>query len=174
MTTQVGAAPRATAHAPTHAGRVSRVVAWSILPVYVAGVSASLVLDHRLGSPGLELLEGAMLWVGFGMFAAMGALLIGKRPHNAVGWVMAAAALLVMLGATGDLYAAWVMTTRGRPDALAVVGAWVQSWYWLLLLWPGLRGDPADLSRRAAALAPLAVARRGGCGRDRRLVASAW
>ncbi len=27
------------------------------------------------------------------------------------------------------------MTTRGRPDALAVVGAWVQSWYWMLLLW---------------------------------------
>ena len=26
------------------------------------------------------------------------------------------------------------MTTRGRPDALAVLGAWVQSWYWLLLL----------------------------------------
>ena len=40
-----------------------------------------------------------------------------------------------MLGAAGDLYAAWVMTTRGRPDALAVVGAWVQSWYWMLLLW---------------------------------------
>jgi len=24
--------------------------------------------------------------------------------------------------------------TQGRPDALAVVGAWVQSWYWYLLL----------------------------------------
>ena len=26
------------------------------------------------------------------------------------------------------------MTTRGEPDALAVLGAWVQSWYWVLLL----------------------------------------
>jgi hypothetical protein len=26
------------------------------------------------------------------------------------------------------------MVTRGHPDALAVLGAWVQSWYWLLLL----------------------------------------
>jgi signal transduction histidine kinase len=26
------------------------------------------------------------------------------------------------------------MTTRGRPDALAVTGAWFQSWYWLLLV----------------------------------------
>ena len=27
------------------------------------------------------------------------------------------------------------MATRGEPDALAVLGAWVQSWYWMLLLW---------------------------------------
>jgi hypothetical protein len=26
------------------------------------------------------------------------------------------------------------MTTSGHPDALAVIGAWTQSWYWLLLL----------------------------------------
>jgi hypothetical protein len=26
------------------------------------------------------------------------------------------------------------MTTRGRPDAIAVFGAWLQSLYWLLLL----------------------------------------
>ena len=76
-----------------------------------------------------------MLWVGFGMFAAMGALLIAKRPRNAVGWILAGAALLIGLAPTGDFYAAWVMTTRGEPNALAVLGAWVQSWYWLLLLW---------------------------------------
>ncbi len=64
----------------------------------------------------------------------MGALLVGKRPRNAVGWVMVAAALLIGLAPTGDYYAAWVMTRRGEPDALAVLGAWVQSWYWLALL----------------------------------------
>lgn len=26
------------------------------------------------------------------------------------------------------------MTTEGQPDALAVAGAWLQSWYWYLLL----------------------------------------
>jgi hypothetical protein len=35
---------------------------------------------------------------------------------------------------TGDTYTAAVMVTRGRPDALAVVGAWVGNWYWYLLL----------------------------------------
>src|SRR3954453_13643348 len=47
---------------------------------------------------------------------------------------MAGAALLVVTSALGDLYAALVMTTRGRPDALAVLGAWLQSWCWTLLL----------------------------------------
>ena len=35
---------------------------------------------------------------------------------------------------TGDAYAGYVMTTRGQPDTLAVLGAWVQGWYWFLLL----------------------------------------
>jgi hypothetical protein len=26
------------------------------------------------------------------------------------------------------------MVTRGHPDALAIVGAWIGSWYWYLLL----------------------------------------
>ena len=134
MTTQAAAAPGAVAPEQVTSG-ISRVLAWSVVPVYLLGVVAYGVLDRELGGPGLGTGEGAVLWVGFGMFAAMGALLVGKRPHNPVGWIMAAAALLLVIGATGDMYAAWVMTTRGRPDGLAVLGAWVQSWYWLLLLY---------------------------------------
>jgi hypothetical protein len=112
----------------------STAVAWLVVPVYLAGVVTHLVLERALGSPGLDAVEGTLLWGGFGLFAAMGALLIGKRPRNAVGWVMAAAALLIGLAPAGDYYAAWVMTTRGEPDTLAVLGAWVQSWYWPALL----------------------------------------
>jgi len=104
------------------------------VPLYLSGVVSYAVLDLRSGSHGLEPVEGLLLSVGFGLFAAMGALLIAKRPRNAVGWVLAGAALLVITGGTGDSYAAWVMTTRGTPDALAVAGAWVQSWYWIPLL----------------------------------------
>jgi signal transduction histidine kinase len=111
-----------------------RLVAWAVLPAYLFGVVAHLVLERRLGSPGLDPVEGVFLWVGFGMFAAMGALLIAKRPRNGIGWIMASAGLLVGLAPAGDYYAAWVMTTRGEPDPLAVLGAWVQSWYWILLL----------------------------------------
>src|SRR5215210_585915 len=67
------------------------------------------------------------------MFAVVGALLVAKRPANLIGWLMSAASLVVGVSA-GETYAAYVMTTRGRPDWLAVVGAWANSWYWLLFL----------------------------------------
>jgi signal transduction histidine kinase len=135
VTTDVAAAPTAPSTGRrTRAVRVTTVVAWLVVPVYLTGVITHLVLERALGSPGLGAAEGVLLWGGFGLFAAMGALLIGKRPRNAVGWVMGAAALLIGLAPAGDYYAAWVMTTRGEPDALAVLGAWVQSWYWLALL----------------------------------------
>jgi signal transduction histidine kinase len=135
VASQTAARPETAAPERVRTGRLSRVVAWAVLPVYLSGVVAYLVLDRRLGVPGLDPAEGVVLWVGFGMFAAMGALLIGKRPQNPVGWIMAGAALLLGLAPAGDTYAAWVMSTGGRPDALAVLGAWVQSWYWMLLLW---------------------------------------
>ena len=133
----VTAAPAAVlrGRAQARAVRVPTVVAWSVLPLYLAGVATYAVVNRRLGSPGLGAVEGVLLATGFGVMAAMGALLVGKRPHNAVGWVMAGTGLLLAWAPAGDYYAAWVMTTRGEPDVLAVVGAWVQSWYWMLLLW---------------------------------------
>ncbi|MDP9460166.1 MAG: hypothetical protein M3Q22_07945 [Actinomycetota bacterium] len=115
-------------------GLLPRILAWTVVPGYVAGAVAFFVLDARLGTPSDPAL-GAVIRAGFGVFAGMGGLLVARRPDNAVGWVMATAALLVGLVPAVDMYAAWVMTTRGRPDVLAVVGAWLQSWYWMLLLW---------------------------------------
>jgi signal transduction histidine kinase len=113
---------------------VRRLLPWVAVPVYLATIVGYVVLDRRLGGPGLDVVEGLGLAIGFGLFVVLGALLIARRPRNALGWILAGTGLLVALAATGDAYAAWVMTTRGSPDALAVLGAWVQSWYWLLML----------------------------------------
>ena len=107
------------------------VVAWLVVLVYATGILLTTWLEHRLHVRDDPLLEDALLIAGFGAFAVVGALLVAKRPANPVGWVMAAVALIVGLGLVGDAY---VMTTRGRQDALGVVGAWVQGWYWYLLL----------------------------------------
>ena len=66
-----------------------------------------------------------MLSVGFGAFAVVGALLVVRRPTNTIGWILAAIGLMVAIFNAGGSYATYVMVTRGRPDALAVFGAWV-------------------------------------------------
>ncbi len=111
-----------------------RVVAWLTVPLYATGAFATFWLESRLSVQDENPLEGVVILVGFGAFAVVGALLVAKRPTNLIGWIMAAIALMVGIFPTGDAYAAYVMSTRGHPDALAVVGAWGQSWYWLLLL----------------------------------------
>ena len=100
-----------------------------MVPVYVAGISATAWLERRIGLEGGAPVEGVMLSVGFGMFAVVGALLVAKRPGNPIGWIMSATTLIAVVTAL-ETYAAYLMTTRGRPDALAVIGAWANSWYW--------------------------------------------
>jgi MFS family permease len=68
--------------------------------------------------------------------------------------MMAAIGLMVPVFNTGSAYAAYVMSTRGRPDALAVFGAWCANWYWFVMLalaliyLPMLFPDGRLLSRR--------------------------
>jgi len=113
---------------------LARLAAWMVLVLYVGGTFSGYWLEYRFGLGGGHHWEDTLLLVGFGAFAVVGALLVAKRPGNPVGWIMATIALIVGLFPAGDTYAAYVMTTRGYPDALAVIGAWVQSWYWFLLL----------------------------------------
>jgi len=110
------------------------VAALLVLLVYVAGICANAWLEHRLGLQSEDSAEDVVLFVGFGLFAAVGALLVAKRPVNPIGWIMSANALIVGIFPACESYAAYVMSTSGHPDALAVVGVWANSWYWYLLL----------------------------------------
>jgi len=47
---------------------------------------------------------------------------------------MAAIALMVSIFNAGGAYAAYVVVTRGQPDALAVVRAWTANCYWFVML----------------------------------------
>ena len=118
----------------TLAFALARVVGWLIVPLYVAGICTSYVLQHRAGLHDDNSVESALLLVGFSAFAVVGALLVAKRPTNAIGWIMAAVALMVSIFLAGDSYAAYMIVIRGQPDGLAVFGAWIGSWYWYPLL----------------------------------------
>ena len=128
-------------------------MAWLVVPVYVAGTFATAWLERRVGRGFEGPVEDVMLSVGFGMFAVVGALLVATRPGNPIGWIMSASTLIAVV-ATLETYAAYVMTTSGQPDALAVIGAWANSWYWFALIalvfiyLPLLFPDGRLLSRR--------------------------
>ncbi|MDQ3375343.1 MAG: hypothetical protein M3533_00390 [Actinomycetota bacterium] len=113
--------------------RFARAVAVLVILLYVAGTSTTGWFEVRLGLRE-NLMEDVFIIVGFGMFAVMGALLVALRPDNLVGWILSAVGLMVGVLPAGEAYAAYVMTTRGQPDALAVAGVWANGWYWFLLL----------------------------------------
>ena len=105
-----------------------------VLLLYIAGMCANAWLERRLGLQDENLAEDVVLFVGFSLFAAVGSLLVAKRPENPIGWIISTNALIVGIFPACESYAAYVMSTSGRPDALAVFGVWANSWYWYLLL----------------------------------------
>jgi hypothetical protein len=133
---------------------IGRITGWLILPLFAAGVFANYWLESRLNSLAKNPWEDIVVLLGLGAFAVVGALVMGKRPANPIGWIMATVALMAAVFPAGDSYAAYVMSIRARPDALAVLGAWAQSWYWFLLTslsfvyLPMLFPDGRLLSRR--------------------------
>jgi hypothetical protein len=139
-----------------------RVAGWMVVLLYAAGICTGYVLQRRAGlSTDENPVENFALIAGFGAFAVVGALVVAKRPTNLIGWIMATIALMVGIFHAGDAYAAYVLVTRGYPDALAIVGAWIGSWYWFLLLTlvliylPLLFPDGRLLSRRWLPVAVL-------------------
>jgi len=142
------------------------VAGWLIVPLYLAGTCAYYFLTHSAGvrtdDAVLDDVQGVMLTVGFGAFAVVGALLVARVPTNAIGWIMATVGLMVPIFNAGGGYATYVMSTRGRPDALAVFGAWAANWYWFVMLalaliyLPLLFPDGRSLSRRWLPVAVLA------------------
>jgi hypothetical protein len=117
---------------------IVRLVGWLIIPLYVVSDLAFYLLTHSVepwsDSSLLEIAEGLMLDLGFFTFALVGALLITRRPSNAIGWIMASTGLMVPVFNLGSAYATYVVATRGRPGALAVFGAWAGNWYWFVML----------------------------------------
>ncbi len=103
---------------PAPVGRsalLARMAALLVLLVYAAGMFVNAWVERRLDLQSEDSLEDLVLFVGFGMFAVVGALLVAKRPDNRVGWIIGAAALIVGIFPASETYAAYVMTTAAGP-----------------------------------------------------------
>ena len=148
---------------------VVRIAGWLIIPLYLVSDISYYLLTYSATPQGdsslIDQVQGFALDLGFATFAAVGALLAIRRPSNAIGWIMASIGLMVPVFNSGTAYALYVMVHRGRPDALAVFGAWAGNWYWFVMLslaliyLPMLFPDGRLLSRRWLPVAVL-----GGSG----------
>lgn len=103
------------------------MVAWATPPIFIAGAGIMFWLEYRIG---FFRYQDVLLLLGFGAFALIGSLLVAKRPDNPVSWIMVSIGLMVGLFPTAETYAAYIMTTRGVPDTLAVLGVWLNDIYW--------------------------------------------
>jgi hypothetical protein len=111
--------------------RRSTWVALAMLAVWTASVAALVTLSVVNGSFQREPLTNTVgLLLAFAAFMGVGALVVANRPGNAIGWVLAAIALLAVTGALAEEYAAY--SVRARPGVVpgGVLAGWYGGWSW--------------------------------------------
>ncbi len=109
--------------------RLVSVVAWGAVALYVVAMSAVPLLMREVDTTNTGWEDGLVF--AFSFYVLVGAVLVTRRPRNAVGWILLVIGALVGVGAPLESYASWRMSTAGTPDALATLGAWLNSWYFL-------------------------------------------
>jgi hypothetical protein len=109
-------------------------VAWSMLAVFVVSLLVGLILAIANGSFQQNPTNQVMLFVGFGAFMAVGALIVAHRPGNAIGWIFSAIALLAFTGQLASEYAAYAYLTRPGSLPGAILAAWYGSWSWFVVV----------------------------------------
>jgi hypothetical protein len=105
------------------------VVAWGAVALYVVAMSTVPLLMRDVDGTITGWEDG--LAIAFFFYVLVGAVLVTRRPRNAVGWILLVIGALVGISAPLESYASWRMSTTGTPDALATLGAWLNSWYFL-------------------------------------------
>jgi hypothetical protein len=106
-------------------GRRSTRVAWVMLVIYAAGI----IFTAALALPNSSVARdptGLLYQLDFTAFMVVGALIVARRPGNAIGWLFSGAGLLAMAAFLAGEYTQYAYVTR--PGALP--GAIVAAWYW--------------------------------------------
>jgi hypothetical protein len=94
----------------------------------------------------------------------MGAVIMARRPENAIGWVFSAIGLLTGVGGFAEAYSVYALVTKSGSLPAGELMAWVNSWYWypalglVVLFVPLLFTTGRLLSRRWRPVLWLAVA----------------
>lgn len=117
--------------------RAPRLVAVTVVMIYLAGVTANLwlsVLLQGAGARSMSSVEMVALLLGFGAFAVVGAVIIAHQPGNAIGWIFAALPLMVATLSIGNTYASYLIVSGREPSPAVLIAAWPNNFYWYLLV----------------------------------------
>jgi uncharacterized membrane protein YfcA len=109
----------------------AKLAAFSVLLVALGSsfAAATLGLWNGDASPaGWSVLAAGLF------FAAIGAVIIGRRPERVMGWIFSAAGLLWCAGALSDEYATYTYVTNPGSLPGGVVALWFGEWYWLAFI----------------------------------------
>jgi hypothetical protein len=108
-------------------GRAAVRVAGGMLAVYAAGLAltAALAITNRSVARDPA---GVLYLLDFTAFMVVGALVVARRPSNAIGWLFSAAGLLALTLSLATEYTQYAYLTR--PGALpgAILAAWYLAW----------------------------------------------
>jgi hypothetical protein len=102
-------------------------VAWSMLAIYAVGLACTAVLTALNGSvAGGRLI---LLYLpAFTAFMVVGALVVARRPTNAIGWLFSAIGLLSLGASLAIEYSHYAYVTQPGGLPFAVAAAWYGSW----------------------------------------------
>jgi hypothetical protein len=105
-------------------------VAWSMLAVFVVSIVFTIILSVTNDTLQQDPTGSVVLYLGFGAFLVVGALVVAHRPSNAIGWIFSAVGLLPSTGALAAEYANHALVTRPGSLPGGILAAWYASWPW--------------------------------------------
>ncbi len=124
--------------------RTAARLAWSVWLLVVLAAAAMLILSAR-NNPAMALIS-ALMMLAYVAIGAVGALVVSRRPQNAIGWIFVAGALWGAAGALSLEYAVYALITAPGTVAGGAWAAWLGDWartvsftlimYYVLLLFP--------------------------------------
>ncbi len=134
-------------------GRVTSAVGWAVILILVAGGLANILLPatSTQNDDAVAFILSAAITL---LFGGVGALVVNRQPHNAVGWLLWLTGALVGLSMASTAFAVWSLGAFETQPPPAVLAGWITQWMFsptlviALLVLPLLFPDGRLPSRR--------------------------
>jgi hypothetical protein len=136
-------------------------VAWAMLAIFGAGLILNVALAVANNSVARDP-AGVLHLLDFTAFMVVGAVIVARRPDNAMGWLFSAVGLLALTLSLANEYTQYAYVTR--PGALPLARSWPPGLGdgGLPRVWSHVHLHLAVVPHRSAAVAPLATNRLAG------------